>query len=338
MHPYVISNRAGKKELHVHFDGLPIAGSPFDVVITSGTPCPASSRILGEGATECLASPSPNAIAKYYKATDCKLRVPQKMLQQNDVINQFVVLICDEFSNRVASGHHALCVNGRNGAKVKKVLDKKDGTYLISYAVYVPQEYFLRPPETPEMAEKADRATYAENSNSSNNTPKAYFDPTEKFNRDFHVEIDIFLNNMALFGCPLRVRVRNLAMLHNFYAKLSQMTKNEGDLAFEKHLSRAKFSQAVISLDKNAPAIEETELTTIETELRNITLEGCKQSSNFLQLRDETSSAVVVGKGRSIQQRWRQLLDIRVIRDTSRVDTREPERYRNKHWLTVTMV
>ncbi|XP_026194170.1 uncharacterized protein LOC34619816 [Cyclospora cayetanensis] len=48
----------GCYKLHVTYDGLPIAGSPFEILLTSGKPCALASRIIGKGARVCYASPS----------------------------------------------------------------------------------------------------------------------------------------------------------------------------------------------------------------------------------------------------------------------------------------
>ena len=102
----------GCYKLHVTYDGLPIAGAPFEIVLTSGAPCALASRVIGRGARICYASPSalePTPELKKDKGerdagdvTDLdrddeeeEILPKSKRQKFRHFINQFKVVVCD---------------------------------------------------------------------------------------------------------------------------------------------------------------------------------------------------------------------------------------------------
>lgn len=100
----------GRYKLHVTYDGLPIAGAPFEVVLTSGHPCPLATRVVGTGCRICYASPSSlDPVPELQKETRAskmgdtaddgsygKELLPQARTHLfKHFINEFKVVVCD---------------------------------------------------------------------------------------------------------------------------------------------------------------------------------------------------------------------------------------------------
>ncbi|PPS97955.1 Filamin/ABP280 repeat containing protein [Cryptosporidium hominis] len=123
--------RSGQYLLRVTMDGLPIGGSPYDVTITPSIPEAKASSTIGEGTVKCKACPTVNYMIDIEAIKACKGKVPK-------YINSFIVILCDEFGNRISTGGHQLKVkcNSKIG-KIHAIYDNWDGSYVVYYTIHL---------------------------------------------------------------------------------------------------------------------------------------------------------------------------------------------------------
>lgn len=123
--------RSGQYLLRITMDGLPIAGSPYDLIITPSTPEAKASSTIGEGTFKCKACPSVRYMTSMESIKACNGRVPR-------YINSFIVILCDEFGNRISTGGHQLKARCNSSiGKIHKIYDNWDGSYVIYYTVHL---------------------------------------------------------------------------------------------------------------------------------------------------------------------------------------------------------
>ncbi|KAH8583390.1 apicomplexan specific coiled coil [Cryptosporidium sp. chipmunk genotype I] len=123
--------RSGQYLLRVTMDGLPIAGSPYDVIITPSVPEAKASSTIGEGTVKCKACPSVNYMIDIEAIKACKGKVPK-------YINSFIVILCDEFGNRISTGGHQLKVKCNSSiGKIHAIYDNWDGSYVVYYTIHL---------------------------------------------------------------------------------------------------------------------------------------------------------------------------------------------------------
>lgn len=117
-------DRPGYWLMHLMYDGLEVAGSPFEVQLVSGSACPAACRIVGLGSKTCFASPSPRMELPHVRADEetFTLKTAEAREEQwrgtkstdsrkaervmlRTYVNQFKIAICDE----LGKGNRYLC-------------------------------------------------------------------------------------------------------------------------------------------------------------------------------------------------------------------------------------
>ncbi|KAL8433375.1 hypothetical protein ACSSS7_003930 [Eimeria intestinalis] len=137
----------GRFRLHVNYDGLPVAGAPFEVTLISGAPCPLATKVVGRGSRICFASPSATEAQaghsiKEIEETqndeergDSSLNKKEKTPEYTHFVNHFKVIVCDAHGNRVPIGGHCVTVRASGGAHVLRVRDEGDGSYTVSYVM-----------------------------------------------------------------------------------------------------------------------------------------------------------------------------------------------------------
>lgn len=136
-------DRPGQFRLHVTYDGLPIAGTPFEVFLTSGRASPLASRVVGTGVLRAVASFSWTIEALKAKTPDGPeatpgesgedLVLPERLTQsplekfQGVNVNAFKVFLCDDLgkagrssdlsggASRSLAGEAAAADFGRHG-------------------------------------------------------------------------------------------------------------------------------------------------------------------------------------------------------------------------------
>ncbi|KAJ1609059.1 coiled coil-containing protein [Cryptosporidium canis] len=123
--------RSGQYLLRITMDGLSIAGSPYDLIITPSTPEAKASSTIGEGTFKCRACPSVEYMMNIESIKACNGRVPR-------YINSFIVILCDEFGNRISTGGHQLKAKCNSSiGKIHKIYDNWDGSYVVYYTVHL---------------------------------------------------------------------------------------------------------------------------------------------------------------------------------------------------------
>ncbi|KAF7458247.1 Filamin/ABP280 repeat-containing protein [Cryptosporidium felis] len=123
--------KAGQYFLRITMDGLPIAGSPYDILITPSNPEPKASSTIGEGTVTCKACPTIEYMTEIPIIKACGGKVPK-------YINSFIVILCDEFGNRISTGGHQLKAKfNSNIGKIHAIYDNWDGSYVIYYTIHL---------------------------------------------------------------------------------------------------------------------------------------------------------------------------------------------------------
>ncbi|OII73833.1 uncharacterized protein cubi_03630 [Cryptosporidium ubiquitum] len=123
--------KSGQYLLRITMDGLPIAGSPYDVIITPSIPESKASSTIGEGTIRCKACPTVNYMVNIEVIKACNGKIPK-------YINSFIVILCDEFGNRISTGGHQLKAKFNSSiGKIHAIYDNWDGSYVIYYTVHL---------------------------------------------------------------------------------------------------------------------------------------------------------------------------------------------------------
>ncbi|EEA07638.1 filamin/abp280 repeat family protein [Cryptosporidium muris RN66] len=123
--------KSGRYLLEVLLDGLEIAGSPFSIIITPSNPIAKACSTIGEGTITCRACPSIDYITNINRLKESNGVIPK-------YINSFIVVLRDEYGNRINSGGYnvrARC-NSPMGI-IHAIYDNWDGSYTIYYTVHV---------------------------------------------------------------------------------------------------------------------------------------------------------------------------------------------------------
>ncbi|KFH11848.1 Filamin/ABP280 repeat-containing protein, partial [Toxoplasma gondii VAND] len=273
--------RPGFVLMHVTYEGLEIAGSPFEVHFIRGKAVAEACRVIGQGAKTCFASPSPHLQLPYVNAEEARALIDQRAREEawktgvegkgeppkpavlNNYVNQFVVAVCDEMGNRVSIGGHRVSVRGSRGAKILQVVDEGRGTYRVDYAVYLPKTPLQQIDVG--LLEKIDSYAWITQAQPDVFVPgiaEAY-EHIESLELPIHTEaeIEVLLNEQPIFGCPFKVRICNFVEVFNAYAELDRRSLlGQQVCAFERVLEEGNYEEATSMLWKVQDMADEKQL------------------------------------------------------------------------------
>ncbi|PHJ21264.1 filamin abp280 repeat-containing protein [Cystoisospora suis] len=274
--------RPGYWLMHLMYDGLEIAGSPFEVQLVSGTASPAACRIVGLGSKTCFASPSPHmelphvradeALAlmreqardedwKSGKTADYRKRTERVKLKT--YVNQFKIAICDDFGNRVATGGHCITVKGFQGAQILNVIDEGHGTYRVDYLVHIPKSLLQ---ETGlDILARLDSFALETRAQPNASLPEEAigFEDLRGLDLPLYTEavIEVLLYEKPLFGTPLKPRICNFVEVHREYAEIDRVSVLGVQIGeFERLLHEGAHAQAAELLWKVDDMVDQKEL------------------------------------------------------------------------------
>ncbi|KAK6590596.1 hypothetical protein RS030_142195 [Cryptosporidium xiaoi] len=276
--------KSGQYLLRITMDGLPIAGSPYDLIIAPSLPEPKASSTVGEGTSICRSCPAVDYMVNIDIIRACNGKVPK-------YINSFIVILRDEFGNRISTGGHQLKAKFNSGlGRIQAVIDNWDGSYIIYYTVHL--ERAIQNLNTKML----DRLVNDESNNnrknrSSTTTTRAIeqalglsikvseskiefnsqevlsvldgseiqhlatniqynseriLDSEELMVSNINgIEISVFLNNMPIYGSPFTPKITNIEEIREWYKCVDLNSKETTERKFEKLLESNKFEDAI---------------------------------------------------------------------------------------------
>ncbi|CRG96199.1 conserved Plasmodium protein, unknown function [Plasmodium gallinaceum] len=144
----------------------------------------------------------------------------KNFLRNIEVINNFTVVLCDQYGERVSIGNENIKVIGKNGAYIKNVIDNNDGSYTIEYISYVKKEKKKNfgDIKKEEILNFYNEFLFQENKYYDNYIIKEF----EKRFSDLPIycEINVYVNEVEIFGSPLKpiiMNIHNIIELYNLY-------------------------------------------------------------------------------------------------------------------------
>ncbi|KEP66901.1 UNVERIFIED_CONTAM: Filamin/ABP280 repeat-containing protein [Hammondia hammondi] len=362
--------RPGFVLMHVTYEGLEIAGSPFEVHFIRGKAVAEACRVIGQGAKTCFASPSPHLQLPYVNAEEARALIDHREREEawktgvegkrespkpavlNNYVNQFVVAVCDEMGNRVSIGGHRVSVRGSQGAKILQVVDEGRGTYRVDYAVYLPKTPLQQIDVG--LLEKIDSYAWITQAQPDAFVPgiaEAY-EHIESLELPVHTEakIEVLLNEQPIFGCPFKVRICNFVEVFNAYAELDRRSLlGQQVCAFERVLEEGNYEEATSLLWKVQDMADEKQLkeevvTVLENLVRKqLEREDAKkreaEEGGCTYLLEETSKDREEKRRREVEEIRSQWEDIHLLRELLlRLNKNCTDRESLVHRFTLSMV
>ncbi|CBZ53752.1 conserved hypothetical protein [Neospora caninum Liverpool] len=275
-------NRPGFVLMHVTYEGLEIAGSPFEVHFVRGKAVAEACRVVGHAAKICFASPSPHLQLPYVNADEARRVIEQREREEewnlakgdakrepvkpavlHNYVNQFVVAICDEMGNRVSTGGHRVSVRGSQGANILQVVDEGRGTYRVDYAVYLPKTPLQQ--IAVGLLEKLDAYAWMTQKQPDVFVPgiaEAY-EQIRSLELPVYTEAEIVvsLNEKPVFGCPIKPRICNFVEVFSAYTELDRRSLlGQQVCEFERVLEEGNYLKATRLLWKVDGMADERQL------------------------------------------------------------------------------
>ncbi|KAH8740580.1 hypothetical protein FG386_002162 [Cryptosporidium ryanae] len=276
--------KSGQYLLRITMDGLPIAGSPYDLIIAPSLPEPKASSTVGEGTSICRSCPTVDYMVNIDIIKACNGKVPK-------YINSFIVILRDEFGNRISTGGHQLKAKFNSGlGKIQAIIDNWDGSYVIYYTVHL--ERTIQNLNAKMFGRLVNNELSNNRKNKSGTTTtraieqalglstkvsesKIEFNSQEvlnmldgseiqhmatniQYNEERildseelmvstinDIEISVFLNNMPIYGSPFTPKITNIEEIREWYKYVDLNSKETTERKFEKLLESNKFEDAI---------------------------------------------------------------------------------------------
>lgn len=190
--------RTGRFKLYIDFHGVPIAGSPFEVLFVAGYPNSQATRIISPNEpSKCFASSLeiidlPRPIELDQKRGD----ICEGIKQFNDTIklleihgkkyeNEIVIRLYDSSGSPLSAGGHLVSAHGTGGTNVVSLMDFGTGSYGIVFTVSIPFELEER--------------------------------------NLFKPDLNILLDEKPIFGSPIHLEPQNLSEILSLYERIDEL-------------------------------------------------------------------------------------------------------------------
>ncbi|KAL8272076.1 hypothetical protein Esti_004011 [Eimeria stiedai] len=359
----------GRFLLHVNYDGLPVAGAPFEVTLISGAPCPMATKVLGRGSRICFASPcaaleaQPNRSSRETEETlgedereDFFLH-KGKRPKYTHFVNHFKVLVCDAHGNRVPIGGHCVSVRASGGARLLRVRDEGDGSYTVFYIMRASASLLLKAAlHHLKLADAvANLLTYEQRLASDELVQQ-----TKELQRQGLLpfrscRLEVFLFEKPILASPLEPLVANLEALQKMYLQAEAATRLGASIArFEEQLRQGKHDEAARTLEcvygasKSEKLWKEAEEALARISLRDalhqsLNLQGGDSDDEtpegLLELTQKDRTENEMKKLRGLQQQWEEVQAVRQVSNPISRLSRDAERQQQvMHAFTESML
>ncbi|SCN12669.1 conserved Plasmodium protein, unknown function [Plasmodium malariae] len=145
------------------------------------------------------------------------------------IVNTFTIVLYDHNGERISIGNDNVKVVGRKGAYIKNVVDNNDGSYEIEYICYFKkEENTTRKKNNINGIKKEDIINFYNEFLFQENK---YYDNViiNEFEKRFndvpiYCEINVYVNEIQIFGCPLKPIITNVHNILEFYNLYDQHT------------------------------------------------------------------------------------------------------------------
>ncbi|CRH00019.1 conserved Plasmodium protein, unknown function [Plasmodium relictum] len=144
----------------------------------------------------------------------------KSFLNNIEIINNFIIVLCDKNGERISIGNENVKVVGKKGAHIKNVIDNNDGSYKIEYVSYVKKQKKKKfgDIKKEDILDFYNEFLFQENK---------YYDNfiIKEFERRFNdisicCEINVYVNEVEIFGSPLKpiiMNIHNILEIYNLY-------------------------------------------------------------------------------------------------------------------------
>ncbi|CAD2091415.1 conserved Plasmodium protein, unknown function [Plasmodium vinckei lentum] len=174
----------------------------------------------------------------------------KNLMKKMEIVNSFTVILNDIHGQRIRIGNDNVKVVGKKGAHIKNVIDNNDGSYKIEYVCYFKgedEETYLSINSNVKATEDINDSSLFENKyrKIQNINPenviefyneylfqeKKYYDSIiikefeNRFNNTpIHCQIHIYVNEIEIFGSPIKPIFMNIHNIIHFYNLYDQFT------------------------------------------------------------------------------------------------------------------